>query len=102
MPHEVRRFAMLFVGWLLCLVLPAPAAEAQTWPRGFEIAAGAMYGFQDPERPVTPGWIVSSGFDLGGQSFVVEGAWHREAYVWSTSGVSMRCSARGSRVATGC
>ena len=81
MPHEVRRFDMLFVGGLLCLVLQAPAAEAQTWPRGFEIAAGAMYGFQDPERPVTPGWIVSSGFDLGGQSFVVEGAWHREAYV---------------------
>ena len=22
-----------------------------------------MYGFQDPERPLTAGWIVSSGFD---------------------------------------
>ena len=32
-----------------------------------------MYGFQDPERPVTAGWNVSSGFDLGRQSLVVEG-----------------------------
>ena len=40
-----------------------------------------MYGLQDPERPVTAGWIVSSGFELGRQSFVVEGAWHRDAYV---------------------
>ena len=79
MPYDVRRFAV-FVGGLLCLVLPASAAEAQTRPHRFEIAAGTMYGFQDPERPVTAGWILSSGFDLGRQSFVVEGAWHREAY----------------------
>ena len=79
MPYDVRRFAML-VGGLVCLVLPASAAEAQTRPYRFEIAAGMMYGFQDPERPVTAGWILSSGFDLGRQSFVVEGAWHRDAY----------------------
>ena len=29
---------------------------------------------------MTAGRIVSSGFDLGRQSFVVEGAWHREVY----------------------
>ena len=80
MPNDVRRFAV-FVGGLVCLVLPASAAEAQTRPYRFEIAAGTMYGLQDPERPVTAGWIVSSGFDLGRQSFVVEGAWHRAAYV---------------------
>ena len=79
MPYDLRRFAV-FVGGLMCLVLPASAAEAQTRPHRFEIAAGTMYGFQDPERPVTAGWIVSSGFDLGRQSFVVEGAWHRDAY----------------------
>ena len=79
MPYDVRRFAM-FVGGFMCLVLPASAAEAQTRPHRFEIAAGTMYGFQDPERPVTAGWNVSSGFDLGRQSLVVEGAWHRDAY----------------------
>ena len=63
----------------MCLVAGA-VAEAQTRPHRFEIAAGTMYGFQDPERPVTAGWIVSSGFNLGRQSFVVEGAWHRDAY----------------------
>ena len=80
MPYDVGRFAV-FVGGLVCLVLPASAAEAQTRPYRFEIAAGTMYGFQDPERPLTAGWIVSSGLDLGRQSFVVEGAWHRDAYV---------------------
>ena len=79
MPYEIRRFAVL-VGGLICLVLPASATEAQTRPHRFELAAGTMYGFQDPERPTTAGWIVSSAFDLARQSFVVEGAWHREAY----------------------
>ena len=79
--QALRPLAVLFVGVLMCLVLPAAAAKAQTRPHTFEIAAGTQYGVQDPERPVTPGWIVSSGFDLGGQVFVVEGAWHREAYV---------------------
>ena len=30
---------------------------------------------------MTPGWVVSSGFNIGRQTFVVEGAWHRDAYV---------------------
>ena len=77
----VRRFAVLFMGGLMCLVLPATAAKAQTRPHTFEIAAGTQYGVPDSERPVTPGWIVSSGFALGRQVFVVEGAWHRDAYV---------------------
>ena len=80
MKYAARGFAALFVGGLISLVLLASAAEAQTRAHRFEIAAGTMYGFQDPERPVTAGWIVSSGFDLGRQSFVVEGAWHRDAY----------------------
>ena len=41
MPYDVRRFAM-FVGGLMCLVLPASAAEAQTRPHRFEIAAESM------------------------------------------------------------
>ncbi len=80
MPGLMPAFAALFVGGLINLVLLASAAEAQTRAHRFEIAAGTMYGFQDPERPVTAGWIVSSCFDLGRQSFVVEGAWHRDAY----------------------
>jgi len=79
MPYDLRRLAV-FVGGLVCLMLPASPADAQTRSHRFEIAAGTMYGFQDPERPVTAGWIVSSGFDLGRRSFVVEGAWHRDAY----------------------
>ena len=68
-------------GGMLFLVPAAPVAEAQTPTRTFEVAAGVQYGVQDPERPVTPGWIVSGGFDLGRQTFVVEGAWHRDTYV---------------------
>lgn len=64
----------------VALAAPAAAQTASPPPR-FEIAAGPMYGLQDPERPVTPGWIVSSGFRLGGQLLVVEGAWHRESHV---------------------
>ena len=79
MPYDIRRFAVLVSG-LMCLVLPASTAGAQTRPHRFEIAAGTMYGFQDPERPLTAGWIVSSGFHLGQRWFVVEGAWHRDAY----------------------
>ena len=81
MPYDVRRFAMVLETGLMCLVLPASAAGAQPRPQPFEIAVGTQYGLQDPERPVTPGWILASGFDLGGHSFVLEGTWHREAYV---------------------
>lgn len=68
------------VFWFAGLVLLPLAAEAQTSP-AFEIAFGPQYGLQDPERPATPGWIVSSGLDLGGRTFVVEGSWHLETYV---------------------
>ena len=64
----------------ISVALAAPAAAQTEAPR-FEIAAGPMYGLQDPEQPVTPGWTVSSGFELGGQTFVVEGSWHRESHV---------------------
>ena len=81
MPYDVRRFAMVLETGLMCVVLPASAAEAQPRPQPFEIAVGTQYGLQDPERPVTPGWILASGFDLGGHSFVLEDTWRREAYV---------------------
>ena len=70
-----------FTGGMLFLAPAAPVAEAQTPTRASEIAVGVQYGVQDPERPVTPGWIVSGGFDLGRRTFVVEGAWHRDTYV---------------------
>ena len=75
MPYDVRRFAMVLETGLMCSVLPASAAEAQPRPQPFEIAVGTQYGLQDPERPVTPGGILASGFDLGGHSFVLEPQW---------------------------
>ena len=45
-----------------------------------------MYGLQDPERAVTAGWIVSSGFELGRQ--VLAGGFagrFRRDYEWPTS-----------------
>ena len=67
---------------LTCLVLLPLAAEAQ--PK-FEIGFGPQYGVQDPERPTKPGWIVSSGFDLGTHTFVVEGSWHLDTHVREAS-----------------
>ena len=81
MPYCIRSFSVVFVIGLTYLVLPASVTEAQNLPHGFEIAAGVQYGVRDPERPVTPGWIVSSAVDVGGQSLVIEGAWHLESYV---------------------
>ena len=78
MTRIVARIPAFATSMLLSLL--APAADAQTRLQEFHIAAGVQYGLQDPERAVTPGWVVSSDFDLGGQTFVVEGAWHRDAY----------------------
>lgn len=80
MLSDVQRCTTLLLAGLTCLLLQAPAAQAQTPPHRFEIAAGTMFGFQDPERPLTAGWVVSSGVKLGRRSFVMEGAWHRDAY----------------------
>ena len=59
---------------------PILAQTSQEQPR-FEIEAGPMYGIQDSERTVTPGWGIAGTFDLGGQKLVVEGAWHRRTTV---------------------
>lgn len=83
MTRIVLRGAAL-AGGTTALALAAPGVEAQPArppAPAFEIAAGPQYGLQDPERPVTPGWIVSSGFELDGRTFVVEGSWHRDMYV---------------------
>lgn len=63
---------------LACLALLPATTEAQP---AFEFAFGPQYGLQDPDRPLTRGWIVSSGFDLAGTSFVIEGSWHRDSHV---------------------
>ena len=56
------------------LLLPS-VSEGQT---RFEIAAGTHYGQQ--QVPVLPGWIVSGGFEIDDQDFVVEGAWLRRTF----------------------
>lgn len=89
-----------FTGGMLFLVPVAPVAEAQTPTRAFEIAAGVQYGVQDPERPVTPGWIVSGGFDLGRQTVVVEGAWYRDTYVRDRHRLQRRGARATSRART--
>ena len=66
-----------FVFGMLCLVWAAPAARAQ--PPAFEVAAGLQYGVQDPERPLSPGWVVSTGFPITDrQTLVVEGMVHQD------------------------
>ena len=75
------RIPILAGGLLLFHVLASPVASAQTQQQKWQIAAGVQYGVQDSDRPVTPGWTISSNFDLGGATFVVEGAWHRDTYV---------------------
>ena len=50
-------------GIVLLAMMSAPApAGAQSGPR-FEVAAGVQFGVQDPERPVTPGWVLSGAFE---------------------------------------
>ena len=68
----LARIAMLIGGMLLLILIVPAASEGQT---RFEIAAGTHYGLQ--QRPLTAGWIVSGGFQIDQQDFVVEGAWHR-------------------------
>ena len=62
----IVRTAALVVG----LSLLAPTAFGQ--PR-FELGGGPQYGLQ--RNPMTPGWLVSGGFEIDGQEFVVEGGW---------------------------
>ena len=38
---------------------------------------GPQFGVQDRETPISRGWIVSTGFEMDGQDYVVEGSWHR-------------------------
>ena len=64
----IKRTALL---WMLLASLPA---EAQT---RFEVAAGPQFGLQDSETPVSRGWIVSTGFEIDEQDYIVEGSWHR-------------------------
>lgn len=61
---------------LLGMVLALTVATAESQPR-FDIAIGPQFGLQDRETPVSRGWIVSTGFEIDGQEFVVEGSWHR-------------------------
>ena len=68
-----------FTAMVLPLLL-APTADAQSGLQDLHVAAGVQFGLQDPERPVTAGWVVSGDFEIGGQTFVVEGAWHGDTY----------------------
>ena len=59
---------------MTALALAAAPSEGQT---RFEVAMGPQFGVQDRETPISRGWIVSTGFEIDGQDYVVEGSWHR-------------------------
>ena len=65
------------------LALAAAPGEGQT---RFEVAMGPQFGVQDRETPISRGWIVSTGFEIDGQDYVVEGSWPAPSP--STSGTS--------------
>ena len=65
----IRRTALLG----MALALTAATAGGQT---RFDVAMGPQFGMQDRETPLSRGWIVSTGFEIDGQDFVVEGSWH--------------------------
>lgn len=67
----IRRTVLL--GMVLALV--AATSEGQNRSR-FDVAMGPQFGLQDSETPMSRGWIVSTGFDIDGQDFLVEGSWH--------------------------
>lgn len=63
--------AALLAGAVLSVAAAAPS-EGQNRS---EVAAGVQFG-PGPQPPVTRGWVVSTGFEIDRQDFVVEGAWH--------------------------
>ena len=70
------------VSTLVALAASTVLAQTNQDQAQFDIEAGPMYGIQDPERTVTPGWGIAGTFDLGGQTIVVEGAWHRRVSIY--------------------
>ena len=60
---------------LLGMVLALTAAPSESQTR-FDVSMGPQFGMQDRETPLSRGWIVSAGFEIDGQDFVVEGSWH--------------------------
>lgn len=68
----IARVATFIGGGLLVILIVPVVCESQT---RFELAAGTHYGLS--QVPLTRGWIVSGGFEIDQQEFVVEGAWHR-------------------------
>lgn len=62
----------LLVAGVLFLAGAAPSAGQNR----SEVAAGVQFGV-GPQPPITRGWILSTGFEIDQQDFVVEGAWHR-------------------------
>lgn len=82
----IIRTAALVVGVLLL----APAVSGgQT---RFEIAAGTHY--EGSRAPLTPGWVVSGGFRIDQQDFVVEASWRRR----TTPGTSRLFDQHGNEV----
>ena len=69
------------VGGIALLMVTSVSAPVGAQDSRFEVAAGVKFGVQDPERPVTPGWVLSAAFEARGQEVVVEGAWHRQTYL---------------------
>ena len=44
-----------------------------------DVAAGVQFGTM--QNPVDRGWILSTGFEIDGQDYIVEAAWHRRTLV---------------------
>ena len=61
----------------MILALAAGSASAQS---PYEVAVGTTYMGSRP--PVTPGWSLSTAFEVDGQTYVVEGTWFRRTRVW--------------------
>ena len=60
----------------MILALAAGTASAQS---PYEVAVGTTYFGSRP--PITPGWALSTAFEVDEQSYVVEGSWFRRSTV---------------------
>ena len=68
-----RAMLLATVGFTLAAAAPS-AGQIRS-----EVAAGVQFGTM--QNPVDRGWILSTGFEIDGQDYLVEGAWHRRTLV---------------------
>ncbi len=68
-----RATLLATVGFTLAAATPS-AGQIRS-----EVAAGVQFGSM--QNPVDRGWVLSTGFEIDGQDYIVEGAWHRRTLV---------------------